>query len=108
MSSFISKTMKSTAIINLSTSTSTSSNTPHGCLMVLSANYKVILVLFNLLNPSYFATVKRITLAPTSHRALENSILLIVQSIEKLPNSFNLGGSLFCIRAVHSLVRAII
>ena len=52
---------------------------------------------FNSLNPNCLATVKWIkeTLSPKSHKVLENSNLPMVQDMEKLPRSFNLGDNLF-------------
>ena len=65
---------------------------------------------FNSCKPNCLVTVKGIndTLVPRSHNAIENSILPMVQGVEKLPGSFNFGGSLYCMMALHLSINAIV
>ena len=104
--SSISNITKFTGMINFCTLINTFSNTPNRYLIDLSANCKVILVRLNSCKPNCLATIKRIndTFAPKSYNILKISMLPIVHGIEKLPESFNFGGSLFCMMALHSFV----
>ena len=108
LSSSMSNTTKSTGIKHLPTLTGTSSRTPRGYFTDLSAICRVMLVtfkspMFNLVHTDRGMTL---TLAPKSHKALSIKRLPILHGIEKLPGSFNLGGDLFCSKALHSSVNA--
>ena len=86
-SSSISKTTKSTGKINLSTLTSTSSKTPLGYAMDLSANCNVTCNVtldgVGSLSPNFYKIDKdiKLILAPKSHNTLSKFMLPIVQGI---------------------------
>ena len=60
--------------------------------------------------PSFLKTDKGMgfMLAPRSHKAFSKWLFPIVHGIEKFPESFNLGGSLFNRIALHSLLSIIV
>ena len=97
LSSSISNTMKSIGMINFFTLISTFSRTPTGCFTDLLASCNKMAEDINSFNLSFLAIDKGIseTLAPKSHKALENSTSPIVQGIKKIPISLSFGGSLF-------------
>ena len=88
---------KFTGKINFPTLTSTSSRTPSGCAMDLSANYNMIAVGVSSPKLSVYTTDRGIKfiLAPESHKAFLNSYFPIERGMVKLPVSFIFSGS-FC------------
>lgn len=102
----ISRIMKSTGKINLSTFTKMSSQMPRGCLINLSANYSETIVVFAFPKPNFLKRDKsiKLILAPKSHNALSINKLPILQGIVKLPGSFNFSGYLYWRIALHSSV----
>ena len=97
VSSSIFMITKSTGKINLPTLTSTSSRTPYGCAIDLSAICNVIAVGVSSPKLNLCTTDRGIKfiLAPESHKAFLNSYFPIEQGMVKLPGSFIFSGS-FC------------
>ena len=97
MSSSIFMITKSTRKMNFPTLTNTSSRTPFGCAIDLSAICSVIVVGVSSPKLNLYTTDKgiKLMLAPESHKAFLNSYLPIVQGMVKLPGSFILAGRLF-------------
>ena len=107
LSSSMSRTMKSSGKINLSTLTKTSSITPLGCFKDLSASWRVTVVGRASPNPKRLKMDKgiRLMLAPKSHSALSKITFPIVHGIVKLPGSLSFCGSFLCRMALHSSVK---
>ena len=97
VSSSIFITTKSIGKINFPTLTSTSSRTPSGCAMDLSAIYSVIVVGVSSPKLSLCTTDKgiKLMLAPKSHKASLNSYFPMEQGMVKLHGSFIFAGKLF-------------
>ena len=95
-SSFMSIITKSIGNMNLSTLTRSSSTTPYGYLVILSANFYVILGLISK-SPIFFSNAKRIRfmLAPKSSKALSTDKAPIVTGRLKLPRSLDFLGKPF-------------
>ena len=90
-------TTKSTGKRNFPTLTSTSSRTPSGYAIDLSAICSVIAVGVSSPKFNLCTTDKgiKLMLPPDSHKAFLNSYFPIVQGMVKLPGSFILAGRLF-------------
>ena len=86
---------KSTGKMNFPTLISTSSRTPSGCAIDLSAIYNVIVVGVSSPKLSLRTTDRGIKfiLAPESHKAFLNSYFPMEQGMVKLPGSFIFSGS---------------
>ena len=84
----MSRMMKSTGKINLSTFTRTSSITPMGCFCDLSANWSVTVVKRASPNPNRLNMYNgmRFIVAPKSHKALSKMEFPMVQGIVKSPS----------------------
>ena len=107
VSSFISKTTKSTGKLNFPTLMSTSSRTPSSYAIVLYTICKVIVVGVSSPKLSLFTTDNgiKLMLALELHKAFLNSKFPIVQGMVKLLGSNIFSGKLLRIIALHVAVK---
>ena len=105
--SSISMIKKSTGKMNFPILMSTSSRTPSGCAIVLSAICKVIAVgvKFPKLSLLTIDSGIKLILALESHNALLNSKFPMMQGMVKLPQSYIFYGKLLCITTLHLAVK---